>query len=353
MNQSDERQTLLAVNSTEWLNLCARGSIRMSKRRPISVSKPASEREMEKVFASAPFTKISSSVDLFVLEIDQDWAKSKRGHRSNPSEILQLNIDDVKNHRPVAREHFEYYNGIGSKCGVFLADPIFEQAWVYWITNETIMASYEAADRLQRALHIQPSSESKRADKYKWEDIARLVLRPNESIKAKPAHLETLLSNLRRIADAVSSTRDTEQFFLACAIEWIDVRLNKDPLKKKAIRDSLLAALASAKELPLGVPSDETSAALMMLAENFPKAFTEELTPMTVAHIVQLLTESRTKKLKPETVNRIVYSLDSYSSSASVVTFVLATSLGIELTNQLILATAQVDQVPLNWDLPI
>jgi hypothetical protein len=178
------------------------------------------------------------------------------------------------------------------------------------------------------------------------------VLRPNESIKAKPAHLETLLSNLRRIADAVSSTRDTEQFFLACAIEWIDIRLNKDPLKKKAIRNTLLAALASAKELPLGVPSDETSAALMILAENFPKAFTEELTPMTVAHIVQLLTESRTKKLKPETVNRIVYSLDSYSSSASVVTFVLATSLGIELTNQLILATAQVDQVPLNWDLP-
>jgi hypothetical protein len=90
-----------------------------------------------------------------------------------------------------------------------------------------------------------------------------------------------------------------------------------------------------------------------MLAETFPKAFTDELTPMTVAHVVQLLTESRTKKLKPETVSRIFYSLDSNSSSATVVAFVLATSLGIELTNQLILATTQVNQVPMNWDLPI
>ena len=353
MTHSDARQTLLAINSTEWLNLCARGSIRMSKRRPITVSTPASEREMERVFASAPFTKISSSVDLFVLVIDEEWAKSKRGHRSNPSEILQLNLRDVKNHHPVAREHFEYYNSIGSKCGVYLADPGFEQAWVYWITNETIKASCEAAEYLQRALNIQPSSESKRADRYKWEDIARLVLRPNESIKAKPSHLETLLSNLRRIADAVSSTRDTEQFYLACAIEWTDIRLNKDPLKKKATRATLVAALASAKELPLGAPSEQTSAALELLAGTFPKGFTEELTPMTIAHIVQLLTESRTKKLQPETVSRILNSLDSKSASATLLTFVLATSLGIELTNNLILATTLVDRVPMNWDLPI
>lgn len=353
MTHSHARQTLLAINSTEWLNLCARGSIRMSKRRPITVSTPASEREMEKVFASAPFTKISSSVDLFVLVIDEEWSKSKRGHRSNPSEILQLKLTDVKDHHPVAREHFDYYNNIGNKCGVYLSDSMFEQAWIYWITNETIKASCDAAERLQRALHIRPSSESKRADKYKWEDIARLVLRPNEPIKAKPAHLETLLSNLRRIADAVSSTRDTEQFYLACAIEWVDIRLSKDPLKKKAVRGTLVAALTSAKELPLGAPSEQTSAALKILTENFPKAFTEELTPMTIAHVVQLLTESRTKKLKPETVDRILHSLDRNSSSATIASFVLATSLGIELTNQLILATTQADPVTMNWDIPI
>jgi hypothetical protein len=353
MNQTDLSKTLLAVNSTEWLNLCARGSIRMSKRRPIRITNSFSETEMEKVFASAPFTKLESSVDLFVLEIDDEWTKSKRKHRANPSEILSLSLADVITHRPVAQRDLEYYQNIGQKCGIHLADPIYEQAWNYWNTNEIIRASSDAADLLQRAFHFQPASDSKRADKYKWEDIARLVLRPNEPIKGKPGHFETLLSNVQRIADAVSSTRDTEQFYLACAIEWTDIRLAKDPLEKKAIRDTLLAALANAKGLPLGPPTEQTTAALELLTETFPKAFTEELTPMTIAHIVHLLTESRTKKLRPETVNGILHSVDSKSAAATSITFVLATSLGIELTNQLILATTQVKQVPMNWDLPI
>lgn len=353
MIQTELRKTLIAINSTEWLNLCARGSIRMSKRRAVIVSNPTSEREMEKVFASAPFTKIGSSVDLFILAVNEEWFKSKAKHRSHPSEILSLSLSDVISHHPIALEHFEYYSNIGDKCGVYLEEPIFEKSWLYWVTNETIDSSLDAANRLQIAWQINPSSTTKRADKYKWDNIAHLVLRPNEAIRTKPAHIETLLSNIRKISDAVSSTRDSEQFYLACAIEWIDIRLNKDPLKKKVTKDALLAALTNARENPLGTPSEQTSAALEMIAGTFPKAFTEELTPITIAHLVQLLTESRTKKLKPETVNRIIQSLDSMSSSATVVTFVLATSLGIELTNQLILATTQMNQVPMNWDLLI
>jgi hypothetical protein len=136
MTHTDSHQTLLAVNSTEWLNLCARGAIRMSKRRPIVVSNPASEKEMEKVFVAAPFTKIGSSVDLFVLAIQDDWTKSKARHRSYPAEVLQLTLSDIQEHYPVALEHLEYYRNIGSKCDVHLATPIFEEAWVYWITNQ-------------------------------------------------------------------------------------------------------------------------------------------------------------------------------------------------------------------------
>jgi hypothetical protein len=352
MTDSDARQTLLAINSTEWLNLCARGSIRMSKRRPVPVSTSASERDMEKVFATAPFTKLSSSVDIFVLEIEEEWAKSKRGHRSFPSEILQLNLTDVIKHHPAALEHFEYYNDIGSKCGVNLSPPIFELAWLYWITNETIKASCDAANDLQRAFHIRLSSETKRSDKYKWEDIAHLVLRPNEPVKAKPAHVEILISSIRRVADAVSSTRDSEQFYLACAIEWIDIKVNKDPLGNKTTKDTLIAALTNAKELPLGVPTEQTSSALELLVASFPRAFTDEVSPMTIAYVVQILTESRTKKLKPETVARIIQSIDPKSSAATLVTFCLATSLGIELTNQLIFATTQVNLIPINWELP-
>lgn len=350
MTKLDSHQTLLAVNSTEWLNLCARGSIRMSKRRPVITSNPASDREMEKVYASAPFTKMGSSVDLFILVLDDGWIKSRKGHRSNPSEILLLSLSDVLSHYPLALEHLEYYRNLGSKCGVRLEEPIFEQSWLYWITNETIQSSCDAAELLQRAFLIHPFSEVKRLDRYKWNDIARLVLRPDDCIKSKAAPIETLLTNIRKISDAVASTRDSEQFYLASAIEWIDVRLNKNPLKKKAIREILVAALNNAKELPLGVPSGQTSAALQLLAETYPKGFTSEISPVTIAQVVQLSNESRSKKLKPETVIRIIDSLDRNSPTASMITFLLATFLGIEYTNQLVIATNPIDFVEINWE---
>ena len=352
MPQTNTSQTLLTLNSTEWLNLCARGSIRMSKRRPVVVFNPVSDREMEKVFATAPFTNINSSVDLFVLVIKDEWAKSKRGHRSFPTEILHLSLSDVRQHHPLAREHFEYYNNIGLKCGVHLSEPIFEQAWVHWITNETIRACAYAADLLQRTFQIQPSSETKRADRYKWDEIACLVLRPHAAIKSKPAHIETLISNVRHIADATSAARDSEQFYLACVIEWIEIRLNKDPLKSKAIKESLLTALTGAKEFPLGAPGEQTLSALELLAATFPKAFTEELPPIAVAHVVQFLTESRTKKLKIETVIRILHSVDRNSSTSTMITFLLASSLGIELTNQLVSSLGLDGLSEMDWDSP-
>jgi len=352
MTESASRQTLLAVNSTEWLNLCARGSIRMSKRRPVQVSNPASNREMEKVFSSAPFTKVGSSIDLLVLVVDDAWLRTAQKTRANPSEILQLNLADVNKHHPVSLEHVEYYSNIGSKCGIHISDPIFEQAWLYWITNETITASCDAANHLQNSLHIQLSSKNKRSDKYKWNDIARLVLRPNEPIRTRAAHIETLLSNIRRIADAVAATRDSEQFYLACAIEWVDLKLNKDPLKKKATKDVIRVALTDTKKLPLQEPTNQTSAALDLLARTFPKAFTDEISPLTIAYVVQLLTESRTKELKVSTVIRILKSLDQTSAMAMLITFSLATSLGLELTNKLVRTMNQLSISEMNWDVP-
>jgi hypothetical protein len=139
---------------------------------------------MEKVFVSAPFTKMESSVDWFVLEIDNEWTRSKLKHPAHPSEILSLSLSDVITQRPIAQKDLEFYQNIGHQFGVHLDDAIYEQAWIFWNTNETIRDSSDAAERLQRAFHIQPSSDTKRADKYKWDSIARLVLRPKEPIKA-------------------------------------------------------------------------------------------------------------------------------------------------------------------------
>ena len=140
MNRPSSRQTLLAINSTEWLNMCARGSIRMSRRRrrPIVVASSPTDHEMDKVFVSAPFTKVGSSVDLFILKISDNWTKSKLKHRSNFSEVLLLQLSDVISHHPATQEHFEYYSDIAHKCQVQLDKAKFEHFWLIWTVKETI-----------------------------------------------------------------------------------------------------------------------------------------------------------------------------------------------------------------------
>ena len=349
MNDS-VNQALLAVNSTEWLNLCARGSIRMGKRRPVVVSNPPSKKELEKVFAAAPFTKLSSSVDLFILAIDRDWSKTSAKHQAFPSEILTLSLSDVLSHRPISKSHFDYYSKKVASCGVLLEDAKFESDWEQWIIKETIQSSLAAASLLQHSFDLKLHTEMKRADKYKWEDIAKLIIRPKEQIKAKPGHLEALLRNQRVISDAVAATYDTEQYFIACLIEWVEVRLRKDPMKKKPMRDLLSNALANAKESPFASPGEQTVTAINSLLESYPQAFTEELTPATVIQVIRMISDARSKKLKPESVINTINSFERSSSSASLIAFLIANSLGIELTNQLIHAYSHMEIMDIDWE---
>ena len=352
MDQPSDQKTLLAVNSTEWLNLCARGSIRISRRRPIQVSIPSTEKEMERVFVTAPFTKVSSSVDLFLLEITDTWIKSAPKHRSFPAEISILSLSDVLSHHPISQAHYEHYKSKGASCGVELQEAKFEQYWVKWTSNEIVKDAIESAARLQKAFGIGLSTETKRTDKYKWEDLVRLSLRPNDPIKLKPAHVETLISGARKLSDAVAATVDSEQFYIACAIEWIDLRLKKDPMKKKGMGELLRASLEKTKELPLGDPGPETLSALDHIYATYPKAFTEEIPPLAIAHVIRLMTAARTKKLKPEIATHILNSANRSTSTATLLSFLLALALDVELTNQLVLATSTLDFAEMTWDLP-
>ena len=352
MDQTADQKTLLALNLTEWLNLCARGSIRIGRRRPVRVSTQPSEKEMEKVFVTAPFTKVDSSVDLFVLEISENWIKSAPKHRSFQAEISILSLSDVLSHHPISQAHYEHYKSKGASCGVELKEAKFEQYWVKWTLNEKIKDALESAARLQKAFGIVLSADTKRSDKYKWEDLAQLSQRPNEPIKLKPAHVETLISGTRKLADAVAATVDSEQFYIACAIEWIDLRLKKDPMKKKGTRELLRASLEKTKELPIGDPGPETLSALDHLYATYPKAFTEEIPPLAIAHVIRLMTAARTKKLKPEIATHILNSANKSTSTATLLSFLLALALDVELTNQLVLATSTLNFAEMTWDLP-
>ena len=352
MSESATKQTLIALNSTEWLNLCARGSIRIVKRRAIAVPMNATTKDLDKVFAVAPFTKVSSAVDLFVLEVPNSWTKTAAKHRSMPSEVSILNLADVVFHHPVSQAHFEHYKNKGLSCGVDLQEAKFERAWLSWTMSETVKDALRSVELLQKSLGIKPLSEIKRPDRYKWEDLVRLALRPNEPIKPKPAHVETLISGIRKLADAVAGSTDSESFYLACAIEWVDLRLKKDPMKKKSTRELLNNTLGKLKDVPLAEPSSETIAALKHLSDSFPKAFTEEISALSIAHAVRFVTAARSKRLKPEIAIQMFNSIDKSSSTSVLLSFLLAVSLDVELTNQFIRASTKQDFAEMNWDLP-
>ncbi len=322
----------------------------MGKRRPVVVSNPPSKKELEKVFAAAPFTKLSSSVDLFILAIDRDWTKTSAKHQAFPSEILTLSLSDVLSHRPISQSHYDYYSKKVASCGVFLEDAKFESDWEQWIIKENIQSSLTAASLLQHSFDLKLHTDIKRDDKYKWEDIAKLTIRPKGQIKTKPGHLEALLRYQRVISDAVAATYDTEQYFIACLIEWIEVRLRKDPMKKKPLNDILSIALANAKEIPFAAPGEQTVTAMKSLLESYPQAFTEELTPATVIQVVRMVSDARSRKLNPESVIKTIHSFEKSSSSASLIAFLIATSLGIELTNQLVHASSHMEIMDIDWE---
>lgn len=350
MSNGDAPRLLVAVNSAEWLNLCARHEIRLQKRRAVHVATQPSLREMERVFALAPYTKLDSALDLFVLELKPDWTSSKNRHRVGSSELLLLSLGDVVSHHPVATEHADYYRNIASRHEVGLKEAIFEESWRAWIFNETVDSSLHAANALQARLGIAPSISRRTIDGYKWEDLARVILRPSEQIKRRPGHVEQLFRSANDIADEAAGGRDTEQYYLACTIEWVTHRLNKQPMRKREIKEQLSSTLSASKQLPFGQLSESTSAAIKLLVASYPKAFTDELTPETITLLVQVTTDAKRQRLKLDNAIRMARSLRPELPSSALISFAMAVSLGVERTHQLVNALTSPDGQGIDWD---
>jgi hypothetical protein len=121
-------------------------------------------------------------------------------------------------------------------------------------------------------------------------------------------------------------------------------------MKKKPLNDILSIALANAKEIPFAAPGEQTVTAMKSLLESYPQAFTEELTPATVIQVVRMVSDARSRKLNPESVIKTIHSFEKSSSSASLIAFLIATSLGIELTNQLVHASSHMEIMDIDWE---
>lgn len=349
MSKLGEGQLLLAVNSAEWLNLCARDSIRMHKRRALRVSTTPTDHEMERVFALAPFTKLDSSLDLFLLVLKPDWPLSKARHWAGGADLLELHLEHVLSHHLVSAEHADYYRNIALKHQVHLGEALFEKAWRNWVISETVHASVKASNALLASIGAPNIVGRRKTDGYTWEDLARAILRPHEAIRPRPSHAELLLRSIGKIDDAAAGARDTDQHYLACAIEWVHLKTKKRPLRKKELSGPLSAALSSSKSTPFGTPSALTLEALDLLVATYPKAFTEEIRPNFIAVLIQTISDAKLGNLKLDSAVQLVRSLEPKAPSSSLACLAMATALGVERTYQLVNALRRHEPTDENW----
>lgn len=349
-NTPDAKTTIVILTSTEWLNLCSRKSIRLSKHRPVSISHSPTEREMNAAFAKAPFTKLKSSVDVLAVTISPDWASKERRHSASPQDIYWLKLTNVLSHHTIAESDREYYQNITSRSGIILEESIYEPFWRAWVEREQNDALLGAWSDLSQVLGIENPTALKRGDKYKWQEVAQLCRNPKQPLKNKPAHVETLLRNLSFISDAVLGITDSQKFHLAVNIEWIEQRLGKDPLRSNEAKKLIGAAFEAAENhdfLPL---TEQTRDALRYLQEKFAKAYTSELTPIALPQLLNVYLSCKAKSRRlPQAVLSALHA-DSERNSAALLTLLTTCLLGVESTYQLVQLFSFENLMEMNWE---
>lgn len=342
-------RNLLAINSTEWRNLIQIGEIRISKRRIVKTSYQHTEKEVFRVFSLAPTTKIDSSVDLFVLELSVDWQSKCSKHDAFPTEIVWLSVSDVLSHHPVAKSDFEYFSTDAEKCGVQLASADFETQWWQWVESEKISISCRIADEIQRLLGFEQSLATKRIDGYRWRDISKIVINPAIRVKQKPGHLEQLLHNVNGIMHNAMGSKDFKSFQIACAVEWINFKLKRNVMKRREVRDFLEPHIALTRDIPIETSDTSSAVALDFLKEHFPRAFTDEVTPLAISSIVELVYDSKNKRIKPDRILGIVRDSSHRAPTTSLLAFLVSSALDPAYGRQLIRSFSSVNLIDIDW----
>lgn len=349
-NIPDTKATIVILTSTEWLNLCSRKSIRLSKHRPVRISHLPTEKEMNSAFAKAPFTKLRSSVDVLAVTISQDWASKDNRHSSSPQDIYWLKLKDVLSHHTIAESDREYYQNITTKSGIVLEESIYEPFWHVWVEQEQNDALFQAWGDLCQVLGLQNPALTKRVDKYKWQEVSQLCRSPKQPLKNKAAHVETLIRNLAFISDAVLGITDSQKFHLAVNVEWIEQRLGRDPLKANQAKKVVTAALDAADGKDFMPITDQTLDALNYLQEKFKRAYTAELNPLVIPQLVSVYLGCKSKSTQLPRKFLSALQEDKAKESAALLTLMTTCLLGVESTYQLIQVFSYENLMDMAWE---
>lgn len=330
-DRNDGRRVLLAVNSTEWANLCARGSIRMLRCRAVELDS-GHQGELDAVFATAPTTKPGSSIDSLVLELLPDWRERAEAHPAR-EDVAVLGLDDVVSHHVVASEHLDYYRGQADKTGVTISDRTFEPEWRRWAADEAAAAATAATKELWRALHLENGTYQP------CEALISAVARSGD--RSEDASLAVrLVSAAGAIDDGAAATRSTEAYYLATVIEWIDIVESEDALESLSGGAVLRHVVSSARELEWTDPprlSNDSRAALRYLEAVYSSAFDECLTPLLVGLLTRITVEARTGRPKPSTlIGALCAARGESAHAARTCSTVIAAAVGPEYVRQLL-----------------
>lgn len=328
-------RNVVVLNRTEWLILCSEGRIRLNRRRLVPSQEIPTAREMHRAFALAPHTRTESAIDVFILEVSDEWERIAAKHRAAAPDVRVLNLDDVVAHRAASREHHAYYSGEARKFGVELAEPEFEKHWIDWCTHELVSGGTLGASRLIGALGNTFDYEKPRADRYQWHDVGRVVLRPSYVARPKPGHVDQLIRSWLDIADQVAGTRDLQTFHIAVLIVWVELRTKKDVQLHRRHANSIQQFLDTARTEPFGSPTNSTQEAFAYFESNFQRAFTQELTPLVVSGVLECLLTHRSGDLTPDRAYRILIDLASNHAGQALVAFVMSVNIGLGKTVQL------------------
>jgi hypothetical protein len=253
-------------------------------------------------------------------------------------------------HRTVAGENLAYYTGVGERYGVVLDGCELEPLWLDWAVREQIRSVTSCAARLLGHFGNEEDFAGRRADKMAWTDLGRILLGRDVATRPKTGHVEQLLRSSEQIVDRIAGTRDAQSFHLAAAIVWVEIRTGRNAQRARDTAAKTKKYLDTARSEEFSHPSANTLEALGFMAESFPRAFTDELTPQTVSGLLEVIHDSASGSLTPDRVVELVRTAGATPASQSLLAFAITARIGVERIGHLHRALEHANRFTPRWD---
>ena len=350
---ADTTTFAIAITSAEWRSLIGYGDLRISKRRVQQVSEPITPKESGRLFAWMPTTVLGDENDIVVLELANDWLEISTRAPSHPGELISLSRSSVLSHHCVGPSSLAYLSGDAQREGIRMQMGRYQSTWAEWAAEQISSQQLAAAEHLLKGFEFEIDLNKKRPDGYRWQDIISLAHNSKTVIRSRPKHVESLLRSVREISSSVSGVHSTEAFNIAVNVEWVAARSGKDPLRNVMMREQVDAAIAVARDLPWSATQHwnaSTSEAISALETAFPKVYSDDIRPDTIAHIVRLVMAAKEHTLLPKDFVMSMHKLIEHSRQAAVLLgAAVAGALGPLMTRRLARSLDMNNPVDLDW----